>query len=367
MFLSERERIEILMMVGYGDRKRSTVEVCELFNNVHQERRPISRSTVSKIISKFRETGSVRDKPKSGRPKICDETKLNVLLSYQDNPHSSSRQVGLNQNIGYKSVQNILHKEKYHPYKICLVHELNEDDFDRRLQFCENMQNICNDDGNFARNILFTDEASFCLNGTVNRHNCRYWSTENPHWMQEAHTQHPQKLNVWAGILRNRILGPFFFEDTLNGEGYLDFLEYQLVPALATLYPDYDDQDTPERTIWLQQDGAPPHYARPVRDYLNEVFQHRWIGRRGEIEWPARSPDLTPLDFFLWGYLKERVYKNKPLDLETLKVKIRNEIRQIPEQVIENVQNEFVLRLGYCQVVNGQQFEHLIKYSTFYN
>lgn len=131
MRLSEIERIEILMMVGYGDRKRSTFEVCELFNNVHQERAPISRSTVSKIVLKFTETGSVRDRLKSGRPKICDETKLNVLLSYQDNPHSSTRQVGRQiQNIGYKSVQNILHKEKCHPYKMCLVHELNGDDYD---------------------------------------------------------------------------------------------------------------------------------------------------------------------------------------------------------------------------------------------
>lgn len=150
MYLSERERIEILMMVGDGDRKRSTIEVCELFNHVHQERMPISRSTVSKIISKFAETESVRNKQKTGRPKIDDETRLNTLLSYQDNPHCSTRQVGLIQNIGYKSVQNILHQEKYHPYKICLLHELNEDDFDRRLQFCENMQNICNNNGNFV-------------------------------------------------------------------------------------------------------------------------------------------------------------------------------------------------------------------------
>lgn len=147
----------------------------------------------------------------------------------------------------------------------------------------------------------------------------------------------------------------------------MDFLQFELVPALATLYPDHDNQDIPQRTIWLQQDGAPPHYAAPVRQYLDEVFHHRWIGRRGEIEWPARSPDLTPLDFFLWGYLKERIYKNKPSDLDTLKVAIQCEIRQIPEQVIENVQNEFVARLGYCQIVNGQQFEHLIKYSTLYD
>ncbi|KAJ8949627.1 hypothetical protein NQ318_007392 [Aromia moschata] len=55
----------------------------------------------------------------------------------------------------------------------------------------------------------------------------------NPHWIIEAYTQHPQKLNVWAGIVANRIIGPFFFEETLTGERYLEFLQNDLVPALA--------------------------------------------------------------------------------------------------------------------------------------
>jgi len=53
-------------------------------------------------------------------------------------------------------------------------------------------------------------------------------------------------------------------------------------------------------------------YGLNVRAFLNNVFRARWIGRRGEIEWPARSPDLTPLDYFLWDYLKDRVYRTKP-------------------------------------------------------
>ncbi|KAG8289720.1 hypothetical protein J6590_098624, partial [Homalodisca vitripennis] len=46
------------------------------------------------------------------------------------------------------------------------------------------------------------------------------------------------------------------------------------------------------------QDGAPPHYGLHVREYLNNIFPNRLIGRRGSIEWPPRSPDLSPLDYF---------------------------------------------------------------------
>jgi hypothetical protein len=89
-----------------------------------------------------------------------------------------------------------------------LVHELTEDDFDRRQEFCEQMMQICLRDPIFSQSVLFSDEATFCLNGTVNRQ--RYWARENLHWMQEIHTQYPQKVNVWVGIIDDRILGPFF-------------------------------------------------------------------------------------------------------------------------------------------------------------
>ncbi|XP_014487594.1 PREDICTED: uncharacterized protein LOC106751251, partial [Dinoponera quadriceps] len=106
-------------------------------------------------------------------------------------------------------------------------------------------------------------------------------------------------------------------------------------------------------------DGAAAHYARDVRAYLDTVFINRWIGRRGTIEWPARSPGLTPLDYFCWGYLKDRVYKTKPQNLDKLQQRIVNESALIPTEIIKKAVGAFYHRLGYCQEVNGEQFEHL--------
>lgn len=360
MRLTDTERIEILMMIGYGDRVRTQEEVCHLFNAKYPNRNPISQSTVSRVEARFRETGHVKDRPKSGRPDIAEETKINVLLTLQENPHTSSRQIGLDNDIDHSTVTKFLRKQKWHPYKTKLVQELIEDDPDRRLQFCEQMLEICNADPMFVKRIIFSDEASFHLNGLVNKQNFRYWSDENPHWSIEHRTQFPQKINVWAGIVDNRILGPYFFEDNLTGNVYLDFLRDELIPALAVLFPHDDDPDLPHDNLWYQQDGAPPHYAANVRAYLNDIFPGRWIGRRGAIEWPARSPDLTPLDYFLWGYLKSKVYQSLPNTLEELKERIRSEVRKITPVMISNVQEEFISRLGHCQIVNGQQFEHLL-------
>ena len=67
------------------------------------------------------------------------------------------------------------------------------------------------------------------------------------------------------------------------------------------------------------QDGAPAHFSRVAREFLNNNYTNRWIGRRGPIAWPARSPDLNPLDFYLWGHLKTIVY-DTPMEV------IRNRI-----------------------------------------
>ena len=62
-----------------------------------------------------------------------------------------------------------------------------------------------------------------------------------------------------------------------------------------------------------------------VRGSLNATFPNRWIGRDGPISWPPRSPDLTPLDFFLWCYVKDRVFVTPVSDIE-LRTRIPDEI-----------------------------------------
>uniref|UniRef100_V5I868 Transposable element Tc1 transposase n=1 Tax=Anoplophora glabripennis TaxID=217634 RepID=V5I868_ANOGL len=359
MVLSERQRIEILILLGCGDKIRSQAEVRDLFNAKYPENQ-ISQGTVSKIFHKFEEHGTVQTLPKTGRARaLNEEKKLDIALELVENPHTSTVSLARNHDASRTAIRMFLKQEKYHPYKVCLVQELLEDDYDRRLQFCEEMMRRCDDNNGFQRDVLFSDEATFYLNGVVNRHNYRFWSQENPHWTCESHTQHPQKVNVWAGIINNRILGPFFFEENLTAARYLDFLTFDLIPALAVIFPHEIDPDIPNERIWFQQDGAPPHFGIDVRRYLDEMFPNRWIGRRGTVEWPPRSPDLTPLDYFLWGYLKERVYQDRPDNIENLKNKIRAEMHNLPAEVIQNAVDSFYYRLGECQIVNGGHFQHL--------
>ncbi|RYA74177.1 hypothetical protein DD595_24615 [Enterobacter cloacae complex sp. 4DZ3-17B2] len=279
---------------------------------------------------------------------------MNVALSITEDPHTSIRKVKQQHDLCYGTVQRILTKNlKFYPYKVRLVQQLNEDDPDRRLQFAELMMNRIDADAGFLNRIVFSDEATFFLNGAINRHNMSYWSETNPNWMVDSRsTQYPEKVNVWAGIINNAVVGPFFIEGTLTGQKYHDMLRDDIIPAIQVIVGEDFDQ------TWFQQDGAAPHYATDVRNYLSDVFAERWIGRRGVIEWPPRSPDLTPLDYFLWGYLKDRVYRTKPVNIEEVKQRIRDEIAAIEPDMIKKVVSTFYNRLGYCQEVHGNHFEH---------
>ena len=100
------------------------------------------------------------------------------------------------------------------------------------------------------------------------------------------------KLNVCCAISKNQLVGPYFFEDdTVNGNNYLSMLQNFFIWEVRKLHK--------VRSIIFQQDGAPSHFSSDVRQYLDNHFPNRWIGRGGPIRWAPRSPDLTPLDFFL--------------------------------------------------------------------
>ena len=96
-------------------------------------------------------------------------------------------------------------------------------------------------------------------------------------------------MNVWCGVLGNRLIGPFVFDNNLTGNTHEAFLRNEL-PGLL--------EDIPlmiRSQMYFEHDGVPPHYTCRVREFLNQSFPNRWLGRGGPVAWPPRSPDLTPV------------------------------------------------------------------------
>lgn len=119
--------------------QRGVRETARIFNQRHPER-PSEQSiaTVTKIWDKFKTTGSVHDKKRSGRPirSVTEEISVGVLAAIQHNPHSTYRSLSREAGISIGSVSKILSQHKYHPYKMTILHQLKEIDYPKT--FAEN-------------------------------------------------------------------------------------------------------------------------------------------------------------------------------------------------------------------------------------
>jgi len=109
--------------------------------------------------------------------------------------------------------------------------------------------------------------------------------------------------------------------------------------------------------IIFQQDGAPPHWGSHFRRFLDATFPNRWIGRDGPTPWPPRSPDITPLDFFLWGYVKDKVFSTPVPDITNLKARITDAFVTVTEDMLENTWREIDYRLDVLRATKGAHVE----------
>ena len=157
-----------------------------------------------------------------------------------------------------------------HAYHIQVVHKLEDEDYAARQAMRYDLLNAVRNE-NLMQHALFSNEATFHPCGHVNRHNCRIWADEQPNALYEWEQDSP-KVNVWMGITKSKLYGPYMFsESTVADITYLDLLQQFLEPQLI--------QDGILDSVVYQQAAAPPHFALIVCNYLNDTFPGRWIGR----------------------------------------------------------------------------------------
>ncbi|UYV74075.1 hypothetical protein LAZ67_11002039 [Cordylochernes scorpioides] len=244
-----------------------------------------------RMIKYFEKTGSLEAKPRSGRP----STRKSVAVAVSQNVELLKRYPRM---------------EKFHELKV--------GDFEKRQEFAAWVFRQIDIDENWLSNVLWTDEAHFYLNGEVNTQNSRIWATGNPRIFTEMPLHHP-RVTVWCGFTSSFIIGPFLFEEingrtfktvSVTGERYVQLLREKVFPILQ------DRQALSE--ITFMQDGGPPHISRGAKQLLKDTFgEDRVISRHFIHQWPSRSPDLTPCDFWLWGNLNPLMVPQKDWQIHT--------------------------------------------------
>jgi hypothetical protein len=113
-----------------------------------------------------------------------------------------------------------------------------------------------------------------------------------------------------------------------------------------------------EGHIHFQKDGAPPHYLEEVCEYINTHFPGRWIGRAVLIAWPPRSSDLTPLDFFLWGFGKDRMFVLPlPVNVAEPRTRITAAVAEVTPEMLCSVWQIIDYSSGVCRITSGSHIE----------
>jgi len=318
--------------------------VIRAWNTEFKNKKAPNHSTIKNIVSNFKKTGSVAHvapKPKNSPPKReAAKTELEKMVA--DFPSLSIRKaasaVGVSPTLVYKIYTDDLHLSAY---KFHQWHKLEDKDYEKRVEFAKWFLKL---PASALSYMIFSDEAYFYLTLPVNKQNNRTWSESNPLTGIEQ-PLYDKKILAWCAISVNRVFGPFFFEGNVNQSNYLEMLKKFFWPRLLKT-AEYEKYR-------FQQDGAKPHTAASVQTWLTSKFGRNFIDKDS---WPPRSPDLNPCDFYLWGYLKSRVYKPLPKTLEDLKVNIEREIQNIPKDALKSTFLNFKKR---CELLLSTEGGHI--------
>ena len=257
---SRRTVEDKILMVKLYFKFENYSEVIRQWNNFSNSEPP-KRDTISGVIHRFEETGSVADSPRSGRftTLLTDDALEDILNIVDQNPSISIRRGSLETGLSATSFARAMDKLDYRPYCAQYVVSLSDDDFDRRMEFSDVMITKFLANPTIVDHILYSDEAQILLNGTVNRHNTCYWGPANPD-VQIPVLNSKQGVMAWCGVTSTALFGPYFFEGNVGTASYLNMLNQWPWPQVRY------------KRLMFQQDGAPAHYALLVRQWLTESF-----------------------------------------------------------------------------------------------
>ncbi|PNF35390.1 hypothetical protein B7P43_G01743, partial [Cryptotermes secundus] len=270
-------------------------------------RKKPAKSTIQFLAQKLERTGTLLSECGKNHPEMPEETIAMVRDTLLQSPKKSLQCLSQETGYSYSTCQWAAKKANLRPYKITSVQELGDVDKDKQV---------------------------------------RIWASENPHEIAES-PLHPQKVGVWCAISGLRIIGPIFFDTTMDSTLHCRMF-YDFMQQL-------DDVELTQG--YFQQDSATCHTSSMSLELIESFFLDRVISKK---IWPPKSPDLTSPDFFLLGLLKDRVYANKPRMLQHLKDNISAEIRNITEETLQQVLANMQTRVEACLLENSRHFQHLL-------
>lgn len=328
-----------------------------------------SRQAVLNIAKKFRNEHTLHNlnRARSGRkrskriPLIIDRVRIQLEHERDlppGHPRSSGRrnELDLSQSSFRRIVRLDLKLMAYRLGRSCFLSARAKV---MRMSMC---RILISKPARYFQRLLVTDEAQFCLQGHLLNRGTNYCYSRmregKPKGFYTTSVQCPTKLMVFAVMSGlDGKLWPFFYPrgTKLNTKTYIQKLQDDVFPALRNHYG-----DRMFKRLIFQQDGAPCHRSKTTITMLDRTFKHRVLalGAKRGHDWSPSSPDLSPLDYYLWSEVKRMVYQHPmPSSLDELREKIETSFSQIDSDTVMKAMMSMPKKAAKCVDAQGDRFE----------
>ena len=326
-------------------------------------------TSIKRLVQRYKETGTMERMKGSGRPRTVrteenEDTVEELICSQEDQPHShlAPRQIEKSEGISRSSIVRMVDEKGISNFKRTKTVAMNEGTRERRVERSINLVKKFSENPRMIEKCVWQDEKDFPLDVPVNTQNDRVYykgkkSDVPSKNLDKATKRMSRKVMVSAGLCYHGATKPFFVNDKglkVNAVNYHKHLKKQLIP---------DIEKVTKRRDWIfMQDGASSHTSNLVQNYLSDTMKKRFVRK---TEWPPSSPDVNPLDYFFWDFVKTKVYagrRGEPFANEReLQAKIRSVWTDCASDVdkIRKAIRQFVPRLKAVEQKEGHSIKML--------
>jgi transposase len=315
----------------------------------------IHRSTVYRIIDKFKATGTIKRLSGQGRPRTVRTPA--AIRAVRDrirrNPVRSMRKVAKDLDISERTIRRIVKVNLGAKSRARIAKQLISSD--AKTKRLERAKKLLSRLKRGAQITLFSDEKVFTIDQASSSRSDRYISQlpvpEVPDNIKHvSKTKHPASVMVFGLVSSDGKKMPLVFIPNgikINTEEYIRILKDHVKPWIEA---NYDLQNT---KIVFQQDGAPAHTSKRTQEWLKNNLPDYW----GKDLWPPNSPDLNPLDYSIWWHVESRACRKPHSNITALKSSINKEWTAMDPEYIQTTCAGFRRRIEAVIKAGGGYFE----------